>query len=121
MLSFARNASHVYYKLFTGNVDVVDDFGNITGAVQATYSDMQETDLNIMPNRGNALIEAFGSVKSYDRVATTADTACHIDEGSILWVDGADVESAHNCIVVGRAPWKNSIAYALQMIEASNG
>lgn len=121
MLNFARNASLVFYKLFTGNVDVADDFGNITGIVQATYSDMQETMLNVMPNRGDALIEAFGSVKSYDRVATTADTTCPIDEGSILWVDGADTDQAHNCIVVARASWKNSIAYALQMVEVSNG
>lgn len=121
MLNLSRNTSVVFYKLFTGSVDVVDEMGYITGDKQPKYSPMRSTRLNILPNRGNAQLDAFGVIRDYDRIAVTSDTKCPINESSILWVDGADTTKTHNCVVVGRAPWKNSIAYALRMVEVSDG
>lgn len=47
---------------------------------------------------------------------TTADTTCPIDENTVLWLDGASTDEAHNYIVKKRAPWKNSVAYAVKKV-----
>ena len=61
----------------------------------------------------------FGSLEDYDRTATTADTACQIDEDSVLWVDGSDTDGPYNYIVKRKAPWKNSVQYAIKRVKVS--
>lgn len=75
--------------------------------------------LCVSPNKGNSEVEQFGSLEDYDRTATTADTTCEIDEDSVLWVDGADTDGPYNYIVKRRAPWKNSVQYAIKQVEVS--
>ena len=55
-------------------------------------------------------------MEDYDRTMTTTDTACPIDENTVLWLDGASTDEAHNYIVKKRAPWKNSVAYAVKKV-----
>lgn len=62
----------------------------------------------------------FGTLTAYDRTMTTADTSLEIDEDDVLWVDGADTDGPWNYIVKKRAPWKNSVAYAIQQVTVSD-
>ena len=47
---------------------------------------------------------------------STSDIACPIDENAVLWLDSDSTDEAHNYIVKKRAPWKNSIAYAVKKV-----
>lgn len=93
--------------------------GNPTGSYIPIYSELMSTMLCVSPNKGNSEVEQFGSLEDYDRTATTADPYCPIDENSVLWVDGADTDGAYNYIVKRKAPWKNSVQYAIKKVSVS--
>lgn len=121
MFNLARNTFPVYYKMYLGETEIVDEYGNNTGSPIPSYGELQTANLSISPNKGASESEMFGSLDDYDRTMTTADTSCPINEDSILWLDGADTTKAHNFIVKKRAPWKNSISFAIKKVDVSNG
>ena len=84
----------------------MDEYRNPTGSPRLIYGDLK-----------SASIEPFGALTDYDRTMTTADTKCLIDEGSILWIDGADTKGPYNYYVKKRAPWKNSIAFSIKEVK----
>ncbi len=120
MLNLARNCFTVYFKTFLRNEDVRDEYGNIVGN-RPVYGDLMTASMSVSSNKGDLALEMFGSITDYDRTMTTADTSCTLGEGSILWLDGTDTSKAHNFVVRKRAPWKNSIAFAVKEVELSNG
>ena len=75
--------------------------------------------LCVSPNKGKAESEQFGTLLSYDRTMTTADTRVKIDENAVLWVDNADTRGPWNYVVTKRAPWKNSIQFAISKVTVS--
>jgi hypothetical protein len=117
MFNLARNSFTVYYKLYEGKRDILDEYGNKTGSFEIVYSDLRSTQMSVSANKGTSEAEMFGTLDDYDRTMVTADTTCEIDEDSILWLDGADTNQTHNYIVKRRAPWKNSIAYAIKRVD----
>ena len=119
MRNLRRNLSSVYFKLYEGQEEIVDEHGNATGSFAPRYGDLQTVSLCVSPNRGNTENDMFGSLEDYDRTMTTADTKCAIDESSILWLDGQPVDKPHNYIVKKRAPWKNSVSYAIKKVTVS--
>lgn len=119
MRSLLRNQQPVFYKLYEGQEEIIDEYGNPTGSYIPIYSALKSAMLCVSPNKGNSEVEQFGSLEDYDRTATTADTACQIDEDSVLWVDGADTDGPYNYIVKRKAPWKNSIQYAIKKVSVS--
>lgn len=119
MFDLARNTFAVYYKNYLGNVEIIDEYGNKTGSFIPQYSDIQKIYISISPNKGTSESEMFGSIDEYDRTMTTADTSCPIDEETILWIDGKDIDSPHNYYVKKRAPWKNGISYAIKKVDVS--
>lgn len=120
MRSLLRNEQPVFYKLYEGEEEIIDQYGNSTGSYAPKYSDLKCTMLCVSPNKGSSEVNLFGSYEDYDRTATTADTSCEIDENAILWVDGVDTDGPHNFIVklVGR--WKNSVTYAIKKVKVSS-
>ena len=75
----------------------------------------------VSPNRGDASLEMFGTLLDYDRTISTADTTCPINEQTILWLDGAPTSGPYTHYVKQRAPWKNSLVFAVKQVEVSNG
>ena len=114
-----ENCQPVFYKLYEGQEEILDEFGNPTGSYLPIYSDLKSAMLCVSPNKGSSEVEQFGSLEDYDRTATTADTSCEIDEDSVLWVDGADTDGPYNYIVKLRAVWKNSVQLAIKRVEVS--
>lgn len=114
-----RNTQPVFFKLYEGQEEIVDEFGNSTGSFIPIYSNLKSAMLCVSPNKGNSEVEQFGSFAEYDRTMTTADTSLPIDENTVLWVDGADTSGPWNFIVKKVAPWKNSIQYAIQQVTVS--
>lgn len=119
MRDLKRNTQKVYFKLYLGDQEIIDQYGNATGSYVPVYSDLMEADLVVSPNKGAAETEQFGSLLDYDRTMTTANTSVLIDENSVLWVDGADTEGPWNYEVKKRAPWKNSIQFAISQVTVS--
>lgn len=119
MRSLLRNQQPVFYKLQEGEEEIVDEYGNPTGSFIPIYSPLKSAMLCVSPNKGNSEVQQFGSLEDYDRTMTTANTNVDIDENSVLWVDGADTEGPYNYIVKRRAPWKNSIQFAIQQVKVS--
>ena len=117
MRSLRRNQQPVFFKLYEGEEEIIDEYGNATGSYIPIYGSLKSTMLCVSPNKGNSEVEQFGSLEDYDRTITTADTSCQIDENTVLWVDGADTRGPYNAVVRRRAPWKNSIQFAIKMVE----
>lgn len=120
MRSLLRNQQPVFFKLYEGEEEIVDEYGNPTGSFLPVYSSLKSTMLCVSPNKGNSEVQQFGSLEDYDRTMTTADTKVAIDENSVLWVDGANTDGPYNYIVKRRAPWKNSIQFAIQQVKVSD-
>lgn len=119
MRSLLRNQQPVFFKLYEGEEEIIDEYGNPTGSYIPIYSKLKSAMLCVSPNAGSSDVQQFGSLEDYDRTMTTADTTCPIDENSVLWVDGADTDGPYNYIVKRRAPWKNSIQFAIKQVKVS--
>lgn len=118
-LNLMENLQPVFFKLYEGQEEIVDMWGNPTGSFIPQYSELKSTMLCVSPNKGNSEVEQFGSVEDYDRTATTADQKCPIDENAVLWVDGADTDGPWNYIVKEVGRWKNSTQYAIKKVTVS--
>lgn len=119
MRNLKRNTQKIYFKLYFGEQEVIDQYGNVSGVTVPLYSDLMEADVVVSPNKGMAETEQFGSLLNYDRTMTTADTSVLIDENAVLWVDGADTSGPWNYVVKKRAPWKNSVQFAISQVNVS--
>lgn len=116
MRSFLANQQPVFYKLLTGQEEILDQDGNATGQFLPQYGPLRPAMLCVSPNKGRVEAEEFGTLLDYDRTMTTADTECEIDENTVLWVDGADTSGPYNAVVRQRAVWKNSVQYAIKRV-----
>lgn len=119
MLNLMANMQPVYYKLWEGQEEMLDEYGNPNGSYLPIYSELKTAMLCVSPNKGSAEVEQFGTFADYDRTMTTADTSCPIDENAVLWIDGADTGGAWNYIVKAKAKWKNSLQFAIKRVEVS--
>lgn len=119
MRDLRRNQQKVFFRLYEGQEEIKDQYGNVTGNYKPIYGPLKSAMFAVSPNKGNSEIKQFGSFADYDRTMTTADTSCEINENAILWVDGAGTKQTHNYIVQKRAPWKNSVAFAIKRVMVS--
>ena len=110
MQTLQRNAFTVWYQVYAGQVEIEDEYGNPTGSFADTYGPLQSAQLAV-----------FGTLLDYDRVMSTADTTCPIDEQTVLWLDGAPTTGPYTHYVKQRAPWKNSLVFAVKQVEVTNG
>lgn len=117
--SLLRNQQPVFFKNLIDMEELVDEYGNSLGSYLPIYSNLKSAMLCVSPNKGSSEVEQFGSLEDYDRTMTTSDPSCLIDEDSVLWVDGADTDGPYNYIVKRKAPWKNSVQYAIKKVSVS--
>lgn len=118
-IDFQQNTQPVFFKLYEGEEEIIDQWQNPTGSYVPKYSDLKSAMLCVSPNKGSSEVEMFGTALNYSRTMTTADPKCEIDENTVLWVDGADTDGPWNYIVVAKAPWKNSVSYAIRRVDVS--
>ena len=119
MRSLLRNQQRIFYKKLEGEEELVDQYGNSTGTYVPVYGELRSALLCVSPNKGNTEGEQFGTLLDYDRTMTTSDATLDIEETSVLWVDGADTNGPWNYRVTKRAPWKNSIQFAIKQFSVS--
>lgn len=121
MQNLARNCFTVWYKLYQGEQEIIDENGYKTGTVGPVYGPLQSAQMMVSPNRGDASLELFGTLLDYDRVVSTADTTCPINEHTVLWLDVASTDGPYTHYVKQRAPWKNSLVFAVKQVEVTLG
>ena len=121
MRNLARNCFPVWYRVYQGETELIDENGNKTGSPVPQYGKLQSAQMVVSSNRGSASLEMFGTLLDYDRTISTADTSCPINEQTILWLDGAPTSGPYTHYVKQRAPWKNSLVFAVKQVEVSNG
>lgn len=120
MRNLKANVQTVFFKNYMGETEIVDEYGNKTGSYNPAYSELKSVQLCVSPNKGASEVQMFGSLENYDRTMTTSDTTVAIDENSILWVDANPNNSPHDYIVRRKAPWKNSVSFAIQKVRVTN-
>ena len=113
------NKQTIYYSTYGEKVEMLDEDGFKTGEFTTSYSEPVEMQAVISSSTGQSTIELFGNLTGYDRVITTDDTSCPIDEKSKIWIDAKPGDEA-DYEVIRKAPSLHSISYAVKQV-AKNG
>ena len=116
MRSLNKNKRPIHYALYLNDEPIFDEHGNETGESNPLYGDIKELRCNVSAATGEEAVQAFGSLTSYARVISVADTGCPLAEKTIVWF-GIDTNEPHNYIVLRKADSKNAILYALQEVK----
>lgn len=82
-----RNLTPVYYSLYREKRPAVDEEGYETGETRIVYARPRKLLCSVSPATGYAQVNLFGNLEAYDKVLLTDDTACPIDENTVLFID----------------------------------
>lgn len=122
MRGLARNKTAFYYALYTGQTEIIDEYGNATGQYSVSYSNPIKISGNVSAARGEIQTRQFGESEAYDKVIVLDDPKCPIDEYSILWVDTLPeltdgvTTTPHDYIVKKVARSLNSVSIAISKV-----
>ena len=84
-----RNDTQFWYCLYdpTTEYAVLDENGNETGEIIPNYLSAVSMWANVSPASGQAQVEQFGNLDSYDKVIVSHDMNCPITEMSALFLE----------------------------------
>lgn len=123
MRTSQRNRRDIYYALYQGVTNVVDDDGNYTGEQAVSYTTPTKARMNVSGGRGQAEIDTFGIDNPFSRSAVTEDLDTAFDTDTIWWVDvipGATAdEVAHDYRCTGVSRTINQTVIALAEVDVS--
>lgn len=68
MRTLKRNRRPIWFCIYEGETELVDENGDYTGEVIKSYTAPISVHANVSPASGQIAIEAFGTDESYDRV-----------------------------------------------------
>ena len=120
MRCLERNKQPVYYALYQGSEQVLDEYGNVTGEIKVSYSEPQKVMMNVSASRGDASLDMFGIAVNYSKTLISCDLNSPIAEDSILWIGiTPENDTPHNFIVSAIAKSLNSITYAVREVDVS--
>lgn len=118
-----RNKRPCWYLLYQGTELGKDAGGYETGEKSVKYADPVKMEANISPAAGNAQIQQFGQFISYDKVIITDDTACPIDENTVLFIDKKpeykDGKPLYDYVVKQIAKSLNLVSIAVSKVNVS--
>ena len=124
MRTTQRDKRTIYYALYNGVTEIVDDDGNYTGEYDVSYSAPVKARMNVSGGRGQAAIEAFGIDNPFTRSAVTDDLTTPFNTDTIFWfgvTPGATADEVpHNYKCVGIADTINGRTIALKEIDVTH-
>lgn len=88
-----RNLKPVYYRLYAGQQQIVDEDGNQTGEPRVIYTDPAKQDCNVSPASGAVQMQLFGVIENYDKILITDNMDCPININTVLYVDESPTRS----------------------------
>lgn len=118
-----RNKTAFYYALYTGQTEIIDEYGNATGQYSVIHGDPIKAFGNISAAQGEMQTRQFGDSESYDKVIVLDDVNTPIDEYSILWVDtppalvGGITDTPHDYVVKKVARSLNGVSIAISKVS----
>ena len=123
MRCLARNKATFYYALYTGQTEIIDEYGNATGQYSVNYGNPIKALGNVSAAQGEMQTRQFGESESYDKVIVLDDANTPIDEYSILWVDtlplpngDGSTDTPHDYVVKKVARSLNSVSIAISKV-----
>lgn len=123
MRSLKKNKNTLYYALYNGKEEVVDENGDFTGEYIIGYSAPVVFYANISAGKGSAQADIFGVNVDFTRTISTTELSLPIRETSLVWyetepkllADGrADPESADYKVAAPPAAGLNELVIALK-------
>ena len=125
MRALLRNKIRIFYANYRDKNPLKDEYGNLTGEYEISYTNPTEVCANVSAARGEATTRQFGDDESYDRVIVLDDPKFPIAATSILWIDTLPViaedgstETPHDYIVKQVATSLNSVSIAVSKVNA---
>ena len=126
MRSLMRNKIEFYFAKYDSKIEMVDDYGNVTGQYELNYSKPIKIQGNVSAAKGEMQNRQFGESESYDKVIVLDDINIQIDEYSVLWVDtlpsfneDGTTDTPHDYIVKQVARSLNSVSIAISKVSVS--
>lgn len=113
MRDLRRNQVRITYRLYLGNEEIIDEYGNSTGQYTPLFGEEQLLFLSVSANKGDYSEQMFGDVLDYDRTMLISDPDCPIDENSRVTIDG------QTYVVKAVARSLNAAQYAIKRIEVT--
>lgn len=115
-----RNLTTIYYCLYKSKTKIYDDDGYETSEEKIEYYAPVPLKCSVSPARGEAQLNTFGNLDSYDKVIITDDINCPIDENTVLYVDRLPSNIyAYDYTVKRVARSLNNIAIAISKVDVS--
>ena len=129
MKCLVRNKQTLYYRLWEGVQETVDEDGNIVETNVPVYSDPVKIRANVSVAEGQRFVEStsaqmFGLAIDYDKVIVLDDVNCPIEESTVFYIDKtpyADDGSitAYDYRVTRISKSLNSISIAVKKVDVS--
>ena len=120
MRTLQRNKRTIWYALYNGVTEVVDDDGNYTGEQEVSYSEPIQARMNVSGGRGQAEIELFGVDNPFTRTAVTDDLATPFNTDTIFWFEADPLTDPHNYRCTGVARTINQVVIALAELDVTH-
>ena len=124
MRCMARNKSKFYHASYIGEIEITDDYGNLTGEYKLAYENPIKMFANVSAAQGETQSRQFGESESYDKVIVLDDRNAPIDEYSILWVDtlphlneDGTTDTPHDYVVKKVARGLNGVSIAISKVD----
>lgn len=124
MRTLTRNKVRIYYANYAGKTPLKDEYGNLTGEYEISYTNPTEVCANVSAARGESTTRQFGEDVRYDRIIVLDNPVFPIKETSILWIDtrpdiaeDGSTKTPHDYIVKQVAPSLNSVSIAVSKVN----
>ena len=124
MRTLTRNKIRIYYANYRDKTPLEDEYGNMTGEYEISYTNPTEVCANVSAARGESTTRQFGEDVRYDRVIILDDPSFPIAETSILWIEtlpeiaeDGTTSTPHDYIVKQVAPSLNSVSIAVSKVS----
>jgi hypothetical protein len=126
MRCLARNKRTFFYALQGGQTEITDEYGNVTGQYEISYTNPIKGCANISAAQGEIQSRQFGESESYDKVIVLDDVNTPIDVYSIMWVDtlphlneDGSTDTPHDYIVKKVARSLNGVSIAISKVRVN--
>ena len=120
MRTLNRNKRVIWYALYNGVTEVVDDDGNYTGEQEVSYGEPIQARMNVSGGRGQAEIELFGVDNPFTKTAVTDDLTTPFTTDTIFWFEADPLVDPHNYRCTGVSRTINQVVIALAEISVSH-
>ena len=124
MRTLHRNKTRIFYANYHDKIPLRDEYGNLTGEYEISYTNPTEVCANVSAARGEATTRQFGDEESYDKVIVLDDPKFPIATTSILWIDtlpeiaeDGSTDTPHDYIVKQVAVSLNSVSIAVSKVN----